>query len=159
MGNNIIKNQFALQYMFGGKSEFVIENIITHNRFLYQIKQAQNNKNLYFVYAKQITTDTDEISKKNYSGYFIFNNGYYNYRKGKHGHLDVKDKPIMALTYTINRLKMSKLQSCVHIKHTGRCGICGRRLTDDASVERGFGISCYNKYIMQKSKENYYEQS
>lgn len=56
----------------------------------------------------------------------------------------------MALTYTINRLKMSKLQSCVHIKYTGRCGICGRRLTDDASVERGFGISCYNKYIMQK---------
>lgn len=50
--------------MFGGKSEFVIENIITHNRFLYQIKQAQNNKNLYFVYAKQITTDTDEISKR-----------------------------------------------------------------------------------------------
>ena len=49
MGNNIIKNQFALQYMFGGKSEFVIENIITHNRFLYQIKQAQNNKKLYFV--------------------------------------------------------------------------------------------------------------
>ena len=45
---------------------------------------------------------------------------------------------------------MSELQSCVHIKHTGRCGICGRRLTDDASVERGFGISCYNKYIMQK---------
>ena len=64
MSNNIIKNQFALQYMFGGKSEFVIENIITHNRFLYQIKQVQNNKNLYFVYAKQITTDTDEISKK-----------------------------------------------------------------------------------------------
>lgn len=150
MSNNIIKNQFALQYMFGGKSEFVIENILTRNRFLYQIKQAQNNKNLYFVYAKQITTDTDEISKKNYSGYFIINHGYYNYRKGKHGRLDVKDKPIMALTYTINKLKMSKLQSCVHIKHTGRCGICGRRLTDDASVERGFGISCYNKYIMQK---------
>lgn len=81
MSNNIIKNQFALQYMFGGKSEFVIENILTRNRFLYQIKQAQNNKNLYFVYAKQITTDTDEINKKNYSGYFIINHGYYNYRK------------------------------------------------------------------------------
>ena len=78
MGNNIIKNQFALQYMFGGKSEFVIENIITHNRFLYPIKQAQNNKKLYFVYAKQITTDADEIRKKNYSGYFISNKGYYN---------------------------------------------------------------------------------
>ena len=90
------------------------------------------------------------INIKRKDNRILFTNGYYNYRKGKHGHLDVKDKPIMALTYTINRLKMNKLQSCVHIKHTGRCGICGRRLTDDASVERGFGISCYNKYIMQK---------
>lgn len=149
MSNNIISNQFALQYMFGGKSEFVIENIITRNRFLYQVKQAQNNKNLYFVYAKQITTDTDEISKKNYSGYFIINGKYYNYHQGKHGNLSIKDKPIVALNYTINKLKNKTLQSCVHIKHTGRCGICGRRLTDDVSIERGFGISCYNKYIMQ----------
>lgn len=149
MKGNIIKNQFALKYMFGGNSEFVIENIMTKNRFLYQIKKAQNNENLFFIYSKQITTDTDEISKKNYSGYIIINNGYYNYHKGKHGHLDINDKPVVALTYTINKLKKKTLQSCVHIKHTGRCGICGRRLTDDESVERGFGISCYKKYIMQ----------
>lgn len=150
METNIINNQFALQYMFNKKSEFVIENIVSKNAFFYQIHQSETNDNLFFVHAKQITTDTDKVSSINYSGYIIINKGYYNYRQGKRGNLSADDKPIVALLYAISRLKSNKLNANVHIKHTGKCCMCGRRLTDDESIKRGFGNTCWKQYQLYK---------
>lgn len=129
--------------MFGGKAEFVIENVNTKNRFLYQITMAQNNKELFFVRTKKITTDRTEITQKNYSGYVIHKYNDYIYHKGKRGQLTNKDKPIVALMYTVKHLQTNKLPECVVVKHTGRCALCGRRLTDDKSIERGFGNTCW----------------
>lgn len=152
---NKINNDFVLNYMFGGKSEFVIENVNTKNRFLYQITKAQNDKDSFFIYSKKITTDTEEISKKNYSGYITHKYNKYNYRKGKNGRLTDKDKPIVALMYTIDKVQKHKLPECVVVKHTGRCALCGRRLTDDKSIERGFGNTCWkimHEKIIYKKK-------
>lgn len=138
-----IRNDFALNYMFGGRSEFVIENVNTGNRFLYQIYQSQQYKNCFFVYAKKITTDSDEISRRNQSGYITRSYNHYVYSQGKYGKLKAKAKPIVALMYTIDRLQKHNLPECVAVKHTGRCALCGRRLTDDKSIERGFGSVCW----------------
>lgn len=35
------------------------------------------------------------------------------------------------------------LPSSVHVLHNGRCGMCGRVLTDSESVARGFGSHCF----------------
>lgn len=32
-----------------------------------------------------------------------------------------------------------------HLKHSGRCKVCGRLLTDPTSVERGVGPDCWAK--------------
>ena len=32
-----------------------------------------------------------------------------------------------------------------HIEHAGRCGVCGRQLTDPVSIERGIGPECWER--------------
>ena len=32
----------------------------------------------------------------------------------------------------------------------GKCRYCGRKLTDPISIQRGYGLECYNKYGVKK---------
>ncbi len=43
------------------------------------------------------------------------------------------------------------ITSCIKLVHNGKCGRCGRRLTDDKSLKQGFGPHCIKK-VSQEEK-------
>ena len=61
-------------------------------------------------------------------------------------------KPKEQTAETIAYSGPTKINKCIVIKHVGKCGVCGKRLTDDESIKRGFGIYCYKKYILQEKR-------
>ena len=153
MVDNIIKYDMALQFMYGGNSEFIIENIISKNRFFYKITKSTDNENVFFVNVEKPYEDISiQHNKKHivYAGYIIKSKNGYIFKRGRKGKADSVDLPIKALMYTTDCLFNKKINKCILIKHIGKCGICGRRLTDDESVKRGFGAWCYKKYILRE---------
>lgn len=155
MRNNIIKYDMALQFMYGGNAEFIIENIVSKNRFFYKITKSEGNDDLFFVKVKKPSEDiTDNHNRESiiYAGYIVRNRNGYIFKQGKKGKVANLDITIKALMYTTDCLFNKKINKCIVIKHVGKCGVCGKRLTDDESIKRGFGIYCYKKYILQEKR-------
>ena len=151
MKDNIIKYNIALQFMYGGNAEFIIENIVSKNRFFYKITKLESNNNLFFVRVKKPSEDiTDNHNRESivYAGYVVRNKNGYIFKQGRKGKVTNSDITIKALMYTTNCLFNKKINKRIIIRHVGKCGICGKRLTDNESIKRGFGIYCYKKYIL-----------
>lgn len=147
-----LNNDRALIYMYGKNAEFTIENTETENKFLYRIVRCKDRDDLFFVRCKKIKGKVDKTNNDHmvYAGYVVRSNNDYKFYKGTNGCLSKDSMAIKALIYTSKHLQKKNLNECVVIKHTGRCAFCGRLLTDEKSIERGYGTYCYEHYVKNK---------
>lgn len=139
-----LDHKIALRYIFGGQSEFTIynEQNVNNDKYCYSIKH-QKDSNIYFVryFVNSKFNKRNEI----YAGYFKkLPNGQFIYVQGKNGRLSENSKEIKPLLYTVSHLNKKNLSPSVIIKHNGKCALCGKRLTDEKSVVRGFGSYCWS---------------
>ena len=137
---NIVQREYCLPFIFGGCAELSIMNVETKNKFSYKIQKSKQD-NLYFVHI------ISPHGMTRYAGVIVYKNNKYEFHKGKNGTISQSNLSIIALVYTINHLLNNTLSNKVIIYHNGRCGICGRRLTDMQSIQRGFGKYCWEKYV------------
>lgn len=141
-----LKNEYALNFIFGGKGQFTIINDDTKNQFSFKIIASDNVDNLFYVDIKnRKTIDPETGTSYVYGGFIVNKNNEIKYYKGAKGKINEKHQAVRALMYVLKHLQKGDLPECITIYHFGKCGHCGKKLTDAHSIEIGLGKDCAKK--------------
>lgn len=129
-----IPHEKAIDFILGGKAFVTFQNPITGNRFTYKVTKHKLD-DIYFVNA---LTNPDTYQ-------FIGTIKNYCFRYSKKSNLKSDAKSVIVFDYVLHHLGMMMLNPSIEIFHDGKCGKCGRQLTDPVSVETGLGPYCRKK--------------
>lgn len=129
----VVGDENILKFLLSGDCRCRIENIKTGNIFTYKIKRNKDKDNMYFV-------NVDSGIGPIYCGYFYENTGFYDYRKGAKGSLDVSDIRVQALLYVLNNA--NRLPSYVLVQHLGYCSRCDSILNAPETLSIGLCENC-----------------
>lgn len=129
-----IPHNKAPEYILAGKSYVTFQNPQTGNRFTYKVVKHKVD-DIYFVH---VLTSPDV---------YIFLGTIKNYvfRYSQKSKIAKDSKSLIVFDYVFHHLGMGTLNSTIEIFHDGKCGKCGRQLTDPISVETGLGPHCRKK--------------
>lgn len=135
--NNEIKSDFV-EFILGGKSEFTILQD-PDKEYKYKVEKGSWGDGSYFV------STCGSKGRLTYMGILRMNKstGRYIFTKGRNI-TNFNDTAINGLLWVLdNAVKLP--HRAVHIIHHGRCGVCGRPLSDSVSLECGVGPTCKKK--------------
>ncbi len=123
------------EFILAGNSRVTFKSVATGNHFTFKIRKADKRGSsapeAWFV---SVMYDYEE---EGYT-YLGMINSHYNFfaTKASRG---MEDAPsFLCFKWTWNNLMSDK----VEIWHEGRCGRCGRALTDPTSIDAGYGPHC-----------------
>lgn len=133
---HIIEHKEALNFIFAGNSTFTVRNSESGNRFTFKCKNKKNT-DLFFI---SVLTGSN-----NYTYIGIVINKIY--KHGKKSVVSNKAKSVLVFDYILRKLKNNTLDNVVEIWHEGKCGKCGRKLTDPSSISSGYGPSCIKNMV------------
>ena len=131
MHSHKLNNSDALKFIFAGNSTVTFLNTKTSNRFTFKVKKSKNS-NFYFVSVltnpemyQYIGTVVDDI-----------------FTHGKKSKISLDAQSVRTFEYVLTKLKINNLPDFIEVWHEGKCGKCGKKLTDPISIERGYGPFC-----------------
>lgn len=124
-------------FILAGNAEFKITNLNSNNHFIYHVTKSDNNSHLYFVNVK-------EGHSWVYAGFLSENNDNITYKQGNKGSLQDNSPAIKGLLWAIKHGNKPLTRPMV-LTHLGKCAYCHKKLTDDISIQRGFGPVCWKK--------------
>ncbi len=129
-----ISHENAANYILGGKAFVTFQNPSTGNRYTYKVVKHKVD-DIYFVH---VLTAPDTYMFLGTIRNFVF-------RFSQKSKISRDAKSHIVFDYVFHHLGMGTLNSSIEIFHDGRCGKCGRQLTDPISVETGLGPYCRKK--------------
>jgi hypothetical protein len=129
-----ISHENATNYILGGKAFVTFLNPSTGNRFTYKVLKHKTD-DIYFVH---VLTNPDTYMFLGTIRNFVF-------RFSQKSKILRDARSHIVFDYVFHNLGMRTLNSSIEIFHDGKCGRCGRQLTDPISVETGLGPYCRNK--------------
>jgi len=127
----------AKRFVFGGKAVFTIVSKKTRKRFTFQLHKAKES-NAYWVYLFQ---GRDNTTDYRYIGAFVNLSTY------KQKDIESCAKSHQAIAWFLEKLIKGELPRSLELWHSGKCGICNRRLTVPESIKSGIGPECAKKHI------------
>jgi len=133
-----------LTYLLAGRAVFTVVNRNTGNRFTFKVtlaeKRANNEPATWFVAA---LSGPDNQSHYRYLGKIWHSQYAPNHHKAP------ADWPTQRVASWLLKQVLigAELPEGVEILHSGRCGRCGRLLTDPESINRGLGPECASKAL------------
>lgn len=140
-----IDNTEALRFMLAGMSEFILISGKTGTRFIYKLDKRESTKykNGEKQYIYWLNTG-EKNGTMTYAGVLFFdsNDSQFKFGKGARGNLTIGDIRVKSLLYVLNAFHKGKTNINVTVMHTGKCGKCGKRLTDPESIALGLGPKC-----------------
>ena len=125
-----------LLFILGGRAEFTIRNPETGGRFTYRVAKGRSGKPPYFV---RVLTGPDNHSHFEMLGLI---DGHLIYRRARSSRVGEFATSARAFRWMWKRLVTHKGIAPAEFWHTGRCGICGRKLTVPESIASGIGPRC-----------------
>ena len=146
MTNKFEKVTDALAFMIAGKYTVTIKSEVTGNHFTYKITQGpEDNKDMYFV---KVLTGPDNSWNGDwmYIGYIVPTPGAsFQLMAGRKGRSEAPS--FGALSWVMKNFTNANrtndtIGATLTIQHAGKCGKCGRKLTDPVSIETGLGPIC-----------------
>lgn len=123
----------ARDFMTAGKAVLTLRSEKTGARFTYRVRKAKDG-GAYFVSYR-------EGPSYEYMG-MIKNDFLTTTSKST---VTPDSVEFRAFHFAWNNLVAGKIGNHLEIWHEGRCGRCGRALTDPESIERGIGPECVKK--------------
>ena len=141
-----IKNELAidhlLSYITAGNAILTAMSEKTGNRFTYKIKRhPDKSKKMWFV---RVRKGPDYVLLG-----VIFSNFRGNidvFVPAKDASIGVDSPQFKAFDYLFETAKFKRPKSKkLHVIHSGKCGKCGRTLTDPKSIAHGLGPVCGNR--------------
>lgn len=144
-------------FFFAGKAIFTVKNNQTGEHRTYQIKITKPNDRFPRPSTLMLQmTGTDNEKHYSYVGKIIRKDvtaaQAYDRKEHKAGTLEttkgskfsVDSKQFKACSWILNRIWFNlEWPDIFEVNHAGRCGRCGRLLTNPESIERGIGPECW----------------
>ena len=137
MKNEVMSN--ISDFIFGGNADFFIIQDTSNRgiagvKYRYKVRKGRN-KSVYLVQG-------GERGNLSYLGTISRARNAFFFKEAP-SISDADRYVFKGLQWVLNRSE--NLPSAVHVVHNGRCAMCGRLLTDEESVLRGFGPTCAKK--------------
>jgi len=127
-----IETANSIDFIFAGNSHVTFKNSQTGKRFTFKVKKHKKDS-IWFV---SVLTSPDIYQ---FIGSIRKNT---NYRHSVKSSIGQNTQSVRVFDYVIGKLRTKELPEVVEIWHEGRCGRCGRRLTDPDSIRLGIGPNC-----------------
>lgn len=130
-----ISIEYAERFITAGKAQVMFWNTETNNKFWFTVHEMRDS--LYAV--NWIVKD----SLPNYIGHINTRHvGAQFHRTAKGIWNEPKSHAADVFAFMWKRIRELNVPEQVHILHLGKCGVCGRPLTDPVSIEVGIGPIC-----------------
>lgn len=121
------------EFVFAGKAIFTIKSLTSNSHWTFRFKQKDK---IFFV---SILNHNQDYT---YLGYINSSRQYRTTSKSQYS----PDHPAhTVIKYLLAYLAAGKLHPKFEFYHEGKCGRCGRPLTDPQSIARGLGPTCATK--------------
>jgi hypothetical protein len=139
-----IPSEFIRGFILGGKSEFVLTNTDTGNRFAYKVEKKKSDtdtagRGAYFVKYQY------QYGHFAYAGLLIQRGeSVFTWNQGAKGQCSSDAQCILVLLWFLKQ-DPSSIPDNMQCLHMGKCGRCGRALTDPDSIRTGLGPECRKK--------------
>lgn len=139
-------------FILAGNATFTAQSINTGTRFTYKVQAPWDKKankrdhdsNVRFV---SVLTGSDNTSDYSFLGTVFLPSDQFPFSSFKHSlksKITKGAKSYKAFNYVWHYVGKDKPAELVEIFHEGKCGRCGRKLTDPNSIKSGFGPECIN---------------
>lgn len=129
---NTIKN-----FVFGGKAVFTLRSKKTDKHYSFAVRRKPNTQ----IYWVSVLCGPSNFE---YNGYIAANGEYRTTNKSTHPDNHITHKVFNFLLRNIDNLV---LHPDLEFYHVGKCGVCGRPLTDPVSIEAGIGPTCRKRVL------------
>ena len=122
----------AKQFILAGNALITIKSMRTSKHFTYKIKKHKT-KDVWFISIAYNGGDR----LYHYIGCILAN---HQFKHTKASRVKPNSDSFTAFSWSWNNLQSNQIE----IWHEGKCGRCGRLLTEPKSIEQGFGPHCYS---------------
>ena len=127
------------KFFEGGKALFTVSNN-KGNHYTFKIRRRKDSP--YFV---SLLTGPDNTTNYTYLG--IFNQQYKKLVLTHASKMALDSVPVNVFNWAVQQVYENKqLPEGYGIQHEGKCCRCGRLLTDNVSIDKGYGPEC-SKYL------------
>lgn len=123
-------------FILAGDAVFALLNPETGTRFTYAVRTPQGEARPHFV---SVLTGPDNRHDYTFVG-TIFDG--LAFRHGRRSPIDINAPSVRAFAWAWRRIALLLPIAPAELWHEGRCGKCGRTLTDPASIAAGLGPTC-----------------
>lgn len=129
MSTQITNREDILAFLFAGNATFTLQSGKTSDHMTYKVRKSRWAPDEYWVHAKNLPApNVVGFLQKSPDNKFTF---ALNPKRRD-------DKYRLAFHWFINHINDAQLK----FFHEGRCGKCGKPLTDPESIKRGIGPEC-----------------
>lgn len=124
-------------FLYSGRAVFTIRSAASDNHWTFRVT-CKRAGDPYFVSLLCGGHDY------HYLGYITDRAGTieFGYRTSNKSCRPNHDTTHSVIRFLLNSLRIGKLHSQFEFFHEGKCGKCGKPLTDPKSIERGLGPTC-----------------
>lgn len=135
MITNMTSHSSIREFVLAGKSHFTIVSRKTSSRLTFKVQKSKDGKRHYV----RLLTGPDNTSNYTFLGTIFDETTYRVGKRSKIGQTSLSQK---AFLWFWANVREGHLPETAEFWHEGKCGRCGRLLTDPTSIEGGIGPIC-----------------
>lgn len=127
--------EVAKAFILSGNAYFTLRSLETDVRYTFRVKRSKE-RNIYWVstlYGPDNTSNYSYVGMIGGDGTFLLT--------GK-SRFNEESPQCKAFKWTWGWLNEGVIKDTLEVWHEGRCGVCGRKLTDPKSIAAGIGPEC-----------------
>ena len=139
----------ASRFVLAGDAVLTLTSRVTGQRYTYSVVAAKDrgkrteHPTLYFV---SLLSGPDNDADYTYIGSLRITLAGPRFDLTQKSRLPADAKPIAAFRFFVQRvLAAGVMPPLLEVRHEGRCGRCGRRLTVPESIDTGLGTECADR--------------
>jgi hypothetical protein len=130
-----------LKFIFAGNAIFTLRSVESGTSYTFKVEEAPQKAGdrrppAYFV---GVLSGPDNLADYTYMGTIFQRTRFCVTEKSK---MKPSSPPCMAFGWSFKQFLSGKIPVSLEFWHAGRCARCGRVLTDDESIDTGFGPDC-----------------
>lgn len=136
-GHRIDDASQAFNFMLAGKATVTFKSLASGNHMTFVIKKPRGETKFGVTHFVQVRTGND------YGRLGMIQGGYF--KSYKKADLPESSKQFETFLWAYRKLRDKQMPKAFEFWHEGRCGRCGRALTDPNSIASGIGPECASK--------------
>jgi hypothetical protein len=129
------------EFALAGNARLTLVSTVTGQRFTYRIRKPENQRGSVSHFVS-LMNGPDNESSFAYLGVLKTTPAGTRFERGAKSSISAEAPSAKAFAWFWQHLMQGKISEKLEIWHEGRCGRCGRALTDPESIAFGFGPEC-----------------